>query len=103
LNNNKFLSFLGICRRAGKMTLGFDSVLKSVAEKESCLILLASDIAKNTEKNLNEKLSQSTVKVIKLPYGKEELYRSVGKPVGIISINDKGFADKITQLAPDNQ
>ena len=46
--NNKLLSFLGLCRRAGKMTIGNDAVIEEINNGKSCLVLLAGDASQRT-------------------------------------------------------
>lgn len=97
-NSNPLLSFLGLCRRAGKMTLGSDIVVDSIMSGESVLVLLASDISLNTEKQIKRNAQLSNVRLIKLKENKEEVSHAVGKFSAVISINDSGFAKKIIQL-----
>ncbi len=101
--NNQLLSFLGICRRAGKMTLGYDSVVSSVTNGESCLVIMADDISPRTEKHLTEALTGTPVSIMKVPYDRNTLGKSLGKFTAIISVNDRGFAVKITELIENSQ
>lgn len=101
--NNPLLSFLGLCCRAGKMTSGYDSVIKSVSDNESCLVIIADDISPNTEKSLIHQLAGSSVEIMKIPYNKDTLGKALGKFTGIVSVNDKGFARKITELVYSSQ
>ena len=98
-NQNPLLSFLGLCRRAGKMALGSDIVVDSIVNGESVLVLIASDISPNTEKQITRNAQQYNVKLIKLKENKEEVSHAVGKFSAVISINDMGFAKKIIQLS----
>ena len=95
--NKKLLSLLGLMRRAGKLSLGFDAVAKSVYEGESCLIFTTADISPKTLKELNYKINKQT-EMIALSCTQNDLQRAIGKAVKIISINDKGFAQKAKLL-----
>ena len=95
--NKQLLSLLGLMRRAGKLSLGFDAAADSAASGESCLILTTADISPKTLKELNYKINE-TVGVLPLACTQEELGRAIGKNVKIISINDKGFAQKAKLL-----
>ena len=66
---DKILNFLGIARRAGKLSLGFDAAEESVNKKKSKLLILACDVSERTRKS-----------------------------VGIISVNDEGFAKRLEEL-----
>ncbi|MEE0265919.1 MAG: ribosomal L7Ae/L30e/S12e/Gadd45 family protein [Acutalibacteraceae bacterium] len=103
MNNDKLLSFLGLCRRAGKMTIGNDAAVEAIINNEACLILLVSDISPRTEKSVTEAAQANNVKVIKLSYSKDQVSNSLGKLTAVISVNDEGFAKKIIQLTTANE
>lgn len=98
MSSDKFLSFLGLCRRAGKLTIGNDLVAQTMANGESCLVLIANDISQRTEKDITQSAQQNNVSIIRLSYTKEQLSNALGKLTAVISINDSGFAKKILQL-----
>ncbi len=80
------------------MTIGNDAVVEAMNNGESCLILLADDISERTKRNITEIAQKSNIRVIKLPYDKQQISNSLGKLTAVISINDAGFAKKITEL-----
>lgn len=96
--NDRLLSLLGIARRAGKITLGFDAVCSSVGKNESKLILAAADVSEGTMRKLRNHLSESEINIREIPYGMEPINAAIGKPVRLISINDSGFANKFNEL-----
>lgn len=100
MNNNKdaLLSFLGLCRRAGKMTLGCDMVTESVASGETRLILMASDISTHTENDVKAAAEGKNVKIIKILQNKEQLSMALGKTTAVLSVNDNGFAKKTVTI-----
>ena len=97
--NDKLLSLLGLCRRAGKITLGCDPVIDSVKNKEASLVIFARNISDNTRKTVLNAVAQSGVRVIKLDYDKEDISVSLGRLCAVASINDEGFAKKLLSLA----
>ena len=99
--NNKLLSLLGLMRRAGKLSLGFDAAADSAECGTSCLILTTADISPKTLKELNYKINNKT-DVIALNCNQDDIQHAVGKAVKIISINDKGFAQKAKLLMETN-
>ncbi len=93
---NKFLSTLGLARRAGKLTYGFDMVLSALDKTH--LILLAQDCAPRTCRNIRQAAQEFGLPVINIPYTKESLGVSIGtKPVGIIGVVDRGFTGSLTK------
>ena len=93
--NEKVLSLLGLARRAGRITCGFDSVCGSVNKRESCLLLISSDISEGTLSKLKKQTGDA--ELITLDCGMEQIEAAIGKPVRIISVNDSGFAKRIRQ------
>lgn len=94
--NDKFLNFLGLCRRAGKMKIGCDTVIESVELGNAKLVLMASDISENTKKKVISALSGVTYYI--LDYSKDELSFSLGKTCAVLSVEDEGFANKLSEL-----
>lgn len=93
---NKFLSTLGLARRAGRLTYGFDMVLSELHKTH--LILLAEDTAERTQRNIREAAEECGIPVMNIPYTKESLGVSIGtKPVGIIGVADGGFSASLTK------
>lgn len=50
--NDKLLSLLGLARRGGKLSSGFDAVSNSIKRRKARLVLIASDISQKTQKEL---------------------------------------------------
>ena len=96
--NDQLLSLLGLARRAGRTTLGFDAVCGSALKNESKLILAAADASEGTMRKLHNHLSGSEINIREIPYSIEAINAAIGKPVRLISINDSGFAKKINEL-----
>lgn len=96
--NDAFLSILGIMRKAGKLTLGYDAVMNSVLKKKSCLILTASDISQRSQRQLAFDCRETGVPIKSIPYDMLDISRSVGRQVRILSIDDEGFAKKALSL-----
>lgn len=94
---SSMMSLLGLMRRAGKLSMGFDASVDSSISGESSLILYTEDISQKTLKELNYKINDNT-DILLLPCTQEELGRAIGKNVRIVSINDTGFAKKAKQL-----
>lgn len=100
--NSKLLGTLGICRRAGHLTLGFDAVCDLIKQRQAKCILLAADLSEKTKKELLFQGAEQRVPLHCLPYDKATLAASLGlqKPVGVIATADNGFAKAIAKHIP---
>lgn len=97
--NEKIMNLLTMCRKAGKMALGFDSVKESILKRKAELILLASDISPKTEKEIRFFADKNGIPAVKTGSTMEGFGMGIGKKVGVIAVCDKGFAGKTAQLA----
>ena len=96
--NDRLLSLLGLCRRAGKIVIGADPVIDSVLKGKSHLVLMAKDFSKNSKKSIVSACNDSNLKTEVIARTKEELGFALGKYCAVVSITDKGFSDKIQEL-----
>ena len=95
----KIINLLTVCRRAGRLTIGFDAVSDAVKNKKAFCVMTASDISANTLKEISFVCSKYNVKIIPACLTKEELEFYLGKITAVIAVCDRGFADSITALA----
>lgn len=100
--NDRLPPFLGLCKKAGKLTIGLDPVKSSIALGECRLVVLASDISAHTEKEVRFIAGRFNKKVIKLKQTKDEISYSLGKLAAVVSINDEGFAKKIRSMTAES-
>lgn len=94
----KLLSLLGLARRAGRVSLGFDAACDSVKNGSAVLVIAASDLSERTKRGLASAADGTRTEIIFSDIPMDRLGAAVGKPVGIISVNDAGFAGKMKTL-----
>lgn len=92
---NRLLSNLGLCRRAGKLTFGFDAVTTALAQGKVRMLLVTADLSRKTEKELLYQAKETDVPVYRLPYTMEELCCLLAKRVGILAVTDDQLANLI--------
>lgn len=97
---NRLIDLLTMCRKAGRMTMGFDAVKEDIENEKVVLLLTASDISKKSEKEILFVAEKYKVAAVKTDITKEETGFYLGRQCGIIGITDKGFAEKIKELCP---
>ena len=96
--NNKLLSLLGMCRRAGKLTIGYDKTLELFKKNKVLVILVAADTAPRTEKELRFH-TNSALPVVRLEETKEQLSHAIGTAAGVVGVPDEGFAKQVILLS----
>ena len=101
--NEKLLPLLGIARRAGRLSLGFDAATESMQKGKSQLLLLANDLSERTVRNISMTARHTETCMIATDFSMQQFGAAVGKDAGIISVNDKGFAKKMKTLCADKE
>lgn len=102
MKNNRFLSLLGIARRAGKLRLGFDAVREAARKGECSLILFASDLSPRTVRAVRAEAERAHVETAALRANMDEIGFAIGKRTGVMAVNDVGFARKLLALSAED-
>lgn len=89
---NKIYSMLGIAKKGGKISIGFDAACLDIKHKKSILVIIAVDASEKTKENIQFLCKKHDIEYVE--YGKKEILgRSIGrKVVSVMSINDKNIA-----------
>lgn len=103
MNNDRLLNFLGICKRAGALLSGAETVEKAVEENKALLALYASDVSENSLKRVLKAAQDRQVPARRLPRTKEELSFALGKHCGIVCVTDAGFQKKILTMMDEEE
>ncbi len=102
--NDRLLSLLGLCRRAGRLVIGADPVKEAVEGDKAFLVLSASDISQNTEKKIRASAeAKGNVEYRIIKRTKDEISFSLGKTCATLAIIDEGFAKKLLELISAEQ
>ena len=89
---------LSICRKAGKLVMGFDPMKDALAGNKACAVIIASNISPKTEKEVRFFSGKKNIPVARTAMTLDEVYFTIGKKAGILTICDKGFAEKALSI-----
>ena len=98
MNNDRLLSFLGICKRAGSLITGAETVTKAIREHKALLVLYVRDMSRGSLKSVLRAAEENNVPAKELDYPMEELSFALGRLSGVIGITDEGFVRKILTM-----
>ena len=108
--NSNTLGFLGLLRRAGKITIGCDPVCDSMEKGKAAVILMAEDISANTKKTVQKRAkaysphnAEPAPHIYIIKCSKDELTRAVGKTAAVISVDDEKAAAAVVQKLADDK
>lgn len=96
--NNRFLSLLGLARKANKVALGYDKALESIHRGKCVAVFTAVDLSEKTRRGLIFAAEETNIKVITVSHTVFDITNAVGQKTGIVAVTDKGFADKLVLL-----
>ena len=95
MKQNKFLSMLGLAKRAGKVVSGEFMTEKAVKTGKAYLVIVAKDASENTKKNFNDMCSWYRVPIRTGP-GREDLGHAIGQEMRVsVAVTDENFAAAI--------
>ncbi|MBE6695750.1 MAG: 50S ribosomal protein L7 [Ruminococcaceae bacterium] len=98
----RFLSMLGIARKAGKLICGTPLICEALKKKKKpCLVIVACDVSENTRKTLTFKSEFYKVQAIISDVTKDELSHIVGKDciIAAVALTDSGLAAELLKLS----
>lgn len=97
----RIAGLLGMARRAGKLTAGFDAVAALIGRGKAAAVMTAADLSEKTNKELRFAAQDRPGLFLPLPLRKEEIGAALGlkKPVGVLALEDEGFAASLRKLA----
>lgn len=99
--NEKLLSLMGIARKAGRLSLGYDPAEEAMRKGKSKLLLIAKDVSERTLKSITAAAQQTGTRIILTDITMDAFGAAVGKRSGIVSVNDRGFAEKMEILCSE--
>lgn len=95
----KLNGILSICRKAGKMEIGFAPMKEALPTGKVSGVLTASDISPKTYKEVCYFCQKHSVPVQALPLDMQQLGAAIGRKAAVIAVLDAGFYDRIRQLS----
>ncbi len=100
----KLAGLLGMARRAGRLSIGFDAAINAAKDGKAFLLLTSLDASAKTVKECAFIANTKDVSVMTLPFDKAALAAAIGmhKPVAVVAVCDEGFAKAIRPHCNDN-
>ena len=71
--NNRLQSTISLCRRAGKLLLGFDQVKEAVEAGQVKAVFVSTDLSDKSKKEVSFFCSKHNVPAARLPLSKDEI------------------------------
>ncbi|MEF9852833.1 MAG: ribosomal L7Ae/L30e/S12e/Gadd45 family protein [Hydrogenoanaerobacterium sp.] len=100
---NKLLSMVSLCKRAGKLQVGYDRVADTVRNGEALLVFTTSDLSEKTRKGIDFICEAENIESFVMPITMDELEFEIGKRTGIIAVTEQGLAKKLKTMCAAGQ
>lgn len=98
---DKILTLLGFCKKAGKLVVGTENVTELIKKGATCLVMLSSDISPKTEKELKYHASGGRAVFVRLEFDRETVAHATNTTAGVLATTDEGFSKAILQGGND--
>ncbi len=95
----KWLNLLTICRKAGKLVMGFDPAKEEIIAGRAEGIFVAKDISPKTKKEIEFFCTKQNVPVCVIEFKMEDIANAVGRKAGVLAVCDKGFAKRLIEIS----
>ena len=95
---DKFISFLGITKKAGKVVEGYNKC-EEILKKNSCYLIIVSQEASSNAREKFERICNNKKVPIIVAYSSQELSYALGKEgLNVIGVKDSSMANRLLQL-----
>ena len=101
--NDSALSLLGLCRRAGKMSMGHDACKLALNAGKAELCIICSDVSERLENEISFLAEKSGTVIYDVSYTMFDIQQAVGFKAGVFTVDDAGFAKSVINKLKDNK
>ena len=91
-SQQKTVNLLSICRKAGRLIIGFD------AEGDVSCVLVSEDISQKTLKEIKYFCGNSNTDIIGIDMDSVDMHTLLGKKVVVAAVIDFGFGKRFSEL-----
>ena len=95
---DKILSLLGLCRAANLASFGHNAAKSALRDRKARLCLLCGDASPRLCEEFEYLAGEAKMPLLKLQATSSELKQATQYKAAVVTVNDKGFADKIIAL-----
>ena len=99
----KLKGIFSICRRAGRMEIGYAPMLEALKAGKVCGVVTAENISPKTYKEVSFHCRKANVRVCPVPMSMELLGNAIGRKAAVVGITDAGFFQRIQELCESYQ
>jgi len=95
---DKALGLITICRKAGMLEMGMDSVKDACKNRTAKCVIVSTEISPKSLKEVKFFCSAGNIEIFSTDATMDEMWSALGKKVGILAVCDKGFKKKLSTM-----
>ncbi len=101
--NDSALSLLGLCRKAGKLSLGHDACKSSLNARTASLCVICSDASERLREEISLLSEKVGVKIFDVSYSMMDIKYATSFKAAVFTVDDEGFAKTLIKKFYDNK
>ena len=101
--NDSALSLLGLCRKAGKLSLGHDACKASLNAGNASLCVIRSDASERLNEEITALAEKAEVRIVDVSYTMLDIKNAVSFKAAVFTVDDEGFAKTLINKFNDNE
>lgn len=101
--NDSALSLLGLCRKAGKLSLGHDACKASLNAGNASLCVICSDASERLNEEITALAEKAEVRIVDVSYTMLDIKNAVSFKAAVFTVDDDGFAKTLIKKFNDNE
>ena len=101
--SDSFLSLLGLCRKAGKLSLGHDACKQSLKSGGAQLCVICSDASDRLDGEISFIAEENGITLYGVDYNQLDIRQATGFKASVFTVDDAGFAEALIKKLNDNK
>ena len=101
--NDSSLSLLGLCRKAGKISMGHDACKLALNSGKAQLCVICSDASERLDGEISFLAEKAGVRLYSVSYTQLDIRQATGFKASVFTIDDAGFADSFINKLNENK
>ena len=100
--NDSALSLLGLCRKAGKLSLGHDACKAALNAGTASLCVICSDASERLKDEISSLSEKAGVRIYDVSYSMLDIKNATSFKAAVFTVDDEGFAKTLIKKFNDN-
>lgn len=101
--NDSALNLLGLCRKAGKLSMGHDACKLSLNSGVAQLCIICSDASERLDGEITFLAQKAKIQLYSVKYTMLDIAQATGFKASVFTVDDAGFAKTLKNKLNDNK